>query len=70
MDNKLYTLTNEELKELRDNIETEIFNRRQRKEKELTEAFEKAWKDIENAGFEICIDCDDNVIHFDDIYIN
>ena len=33
MDNKLYTLTNEELKELRDNIETEIFNRRQRKEK-------------------------------------
>ncbi len=70
MDNKLYTLTNEELKELRDNIETEIFNRRQRKEKELTEAFEKAWKDIENAGFEICLDCDDNVIHFGDIYIN
>lgn len=70
MDYKLFTLTDEELKELRDNIETEIFNRRQRKVKELVETFEKAWKDIENAGIEICLDCSDNVIHFDDIYIN
>ena len=70
MDNKLYTLTDEELKNLRDNIETEIFNRRNKKKKLLIEAFEKAWKDIENAGLEICLDCDDNVIHFDDIYIN
>lgn len=70
MDNKLYTFTDEELKELRDSIETEIFNRRQKKKKELIEAFKKAWKDIEDTGLEICVDCDDEVIHFDDIYIN
>ena len=70
MNDKLYTLTDEELKNLRDNIETEIFNRRNKKKKLLIETFKKTWKDIEDTGLEICLDCDDNVIHFDDIYIN
>ena len=70
MDYRFRTLTDKELKELRDDIEIEIFNRRNKKEEPLIKAFEKAWKDIEDAGLEICFDCDDNVIHFDDIYIN
>lgn len=70
MDYKLYTLTDEELKELRDSIDTEVFNRKKKKEKELTEAFEKAWKDIEDAGLDIYYDGDDILIHFDDIYVN
>lgn len=69
MDYKLYTLTDEELKALRDNIDTEVFNRQKRKEKELTEAFEKAWKAVEDAGLDIyCFD--DIPIHFDNIYFD
>lgn len=69
MDYKLYTLTNEELKELKDSIDTEVFNRKKKKEKELTEAFEKAWKDIENAGLNIYLSDGDIEVYFNEIYI-
>ena len=55
MDYKLYTLTDEELKKLKDLIYTEELKRKKEKKEELTKALKKAWKDIEEAGLNMIV---------------